>query len=119
MSESRITVIGLKTCDTCRKALKTLRERDPGVEFRDIREQPLTETEISGFLATFGDALVNRRSTTWRGLGESERALPPNRLLAEHPTLMKRPVLVTPDGDYLGWSGDIAAKLASIPVVSP
>ena len=44
---------GLKTCDTCRKALAAL----PGATFRDVRAQPLTGAEIAALLARFGPAL--------------------------------------------------------------
>ena len=99
-----ITLYGLKTCDTCRKALKALEEAaDGGVSFRDIRADPLSEAERSRFLAAFGEKLVNTRSTTWRGLSEDERAKAPDALLKAHPALMKRPVIEGPGGLTLGW----------------
>ena len=98
---------GLKTCDTCRKALKAL----PGAAFRDIREDPLTEAEIAVLLAEFGEALVNRASTTWRGLSEAERARPAAELLALHPALMKRPVIRADGAWHLGWGPAVRAAL--------
>ena len=53
--------------------------------------------------SAFGAALLNTRSTTWRGLSEDERATPPLALLAAHPALMKRPLIVDGDQMYLGW----------------
>lgn len=100
-------IYGLKTCDTCRKALKTLENAGHDVSFIDVRATPLTPKELARFLGAFGDALVNTRSTTWRGLSETERANPPQTLLESHPTLMKRPVIEAgiDGGDlYLGWS---------------
>lgn len=100
-------VYGIKTCDTCRKAVGAL-----GAELRDIRAEPLTAAEIDRFLAAFGDALLNTRSTTWRGLDEAARAQAPEALLAAHPTLMKRPVIETPGGTlHLGWGADVKARL--------
>lgn len=96
---------GLKTCDTCRKAAKALNDQQP--TFRDVRAEPLTPTEISEFLAKFGDALVNKSSTTWRGLSEQDRGQSPERLLAEHPALMKRPVITDGDKTTLGWSAAV------------
>ncbi|MEO1000977.1 MAG: ArsC/Spx/MgsR family protein [Pseudomonadota bacterium] len=92
-------VHGLKTCDACRKAVKALGE---GARLRDVRSEPLSEAEIARFLAAFGEALVNRRSTTWRGLSEAERARDPAALLAAHPSLMKRPVVERDDTLTLG-----------------
>lgn len=102
-----MTVIyGIKTCDTCRKAAKSL-----GVELTDIRENPLTPAQLERFYTVFGEALLNTRSTTWRGLDEVERARPPLVLLAEHPTLMKRPVIERDDALYLGWGKEVQAAL--------
>lgn len=94
---------GLKTCDTCRKAAKALEAAGHAVTFRDVRAEPLSGTEIATFLAAFGDRLVNRSSTTWRGLDEAERARPAADLLAAHPALMKRPVLAEGEKITLGW----------------
>lgn len=101
-------ILGLKTCDTCRKARKAL----PDAAFRDVREAPLSADEIAEALVAFGDKLVNRASTTWRGLSEEERAQSPEKLLAEHPTLMKRP-LIRADGGavHLGWTPAVRTAL--------
>ncbi|MEM7469830.1 MAG: ArsC/Spx/MgsR family protein [Pseudomonadota bacterium] len=93
---------GIKTCDTCRKALKSLEAAGHDVEFVDVRAEPLSDTDLNRFAEKFGDTLMNTRSTTWRGLDESQRAQPMTRLLAAHPTLMKRPVIEA-DQLYLGW----------------
>lgn len=103
---------GLKTCDTCRKALKTLEGAGHSVRLVDVRAEPLGPDQLAEFLGTFGDALVNTRSTTWRGLTEAERKGAPVDLLVAHPALMKRPVIRTDDGTlYLGWGKDVQATL--------
>ncbi|MFC3615684.1 ArsC/Spx/MgsR family protein [Lutimaribacter marinistellae] len=100
-------LFGLKTCDTCRKALKSL----PDAEFVDVRADGVPSDVMDRALARFDAALVNTRSTTWRGLSEAERGRPSAELLAEHPTLMKRP-LIEADGElYLGWDAKTRAAL--------
>ena len=94
-------IYGLKTCDTCRAAVKALAAQ--GAVLVDIRATPLDDATRARFLAAFGEALVNRRSTTWKGLSEAERAPPPAALLADHPALMKRPVIEAGGTLYLGW----------------
>ncbi|RWR14340.1 arsenate reductase family protein [Paenirhodobacter populi] len=101
---------GIPTCDTCRKAKKALEAAGQAVTFRDVRAEPLTPDEIGTFLAAFGDRLVNRASTTWRGLSETERAETPEALLAAHPALMKRPVLRSGDRLTLGWDAKTQAE---------
>lgn len=99
-------IYGLKTCDTCRKAQKAL----PQATFVDVRADGLPDTVRDAALAQFGDRLLNTRSTTWRALSEAERAKSPEALLAEHPALMKRPLVVAGDRMVLGW--DKAAQAA-------
>lgn len=97
-------VYGISTCDTVRKARKALEAAGRDVEFRDVRAEPLTGAEVAEFEAAFGDKIVNRASTTWRNLPESEREKPVADLLGEHPTLMKRPVIREGDNITLGWA---------------
>lgn len=103
-------LLGLPSCDTCRKAKKALEEKGLDVTFRDVREDPLSAAELAKYLQSFGDALLNTRSTTWRGLSEDDRKAPPLDLLQAHPALMKRPVIDGPDGVTLGWSKDVQAR---------
>lgn len=98
---------GLKTCDTCRKALKSLED----AEFRDVRQDGVPEAHLKLAFERFGMSLLNTRSTTWRGLDAAERAGDPLELLAAHPTLMKRPLIVEGDEMHLGWGRDVQAAL--------
>ena len=100
---------GLKACDTSRNAAKALEQAGLEVQFRDVRADPLSPAELRRFGEAFGDALVNRRSTTWRELPESERGRNYMELLADHPTLMKRPVI---RGAQLTLGWDKAAQAA-------
>ena len=106
-----VNLIGLATCDTCRKARAALEATGVEVRFRDVRADPPRRDEITGWLEQFGEALVNRRSTTWRGLDEAARARDPVDLLLAHPTLMKRPVLIRGDRRHLGWDKAALAAL--------
>ncbi|WP_114967172.1 arsenate reductase family protein [Alkalilacustris brevis] len=104
-------LLGIPTCDTCRKARKALEDAGHEVQFRDIRKAPLSDAERTALLAVFGDALINRKSATWRALDDTARALPPAALLAEHATLMKRPVIRQGDRLHLGWGPETRAAL--------
>ncbi|MBR9841977.1 MAG: arsenate reductase [Rhodobacteraceae bacterium] len=98
---------GLKTCDTCRKALKVLEN----AQFVDVRAEGVPEDVLKKAYEEFGGALVNTRSTTWRGLSEEERGQEPISLLQAHPTLMKRPLVEVDGALYLGWGKDVQAAL--------
>ncbi len=108
--------IGLKSCDTCKTALKALLAagHDPAVT--DVRADGVAEADLRDWIAAKGvDAMINRRSTTWRGLDEATRAAAKTpagavAVLRAHPTLMKRPVIVTAEAVFVGW--DKAAQAA-------
>jgi arsenate reductase-like glutaredoxin family protein len=102
---------GIPTCDTCRKAMKEIAAAGRPVTFRDVRAEPLGPAEIDRVLAAFGEGLVNRASTTWRGLDEAARAAGPAALLAAHPTLMKRPVIDADGALMLGWTDAVRARV--------
>ncbi|MEP2534020.1 ArsC/Spx/MgsR family protein [Shimia sp.] len=100
-------LFGIKTCDTCRKALKELNN----VEFVDVRSDGISYDLLTRAHAEFGAALVNTRSTTWRGLSDEDRAKDPLVLLQEHPTLMKRPLIEKGGALFLGWNEQVKAAL--------
>ncbi|KIC12946.1 arsenate reductase [Leisingera sp. ANG-M1] len=100
-------IYGLKNCDTCRKALKSME----GSLMVDIRTDGMPEGLLEQAYAQFGSKLLNTRSTTWRGLSEEERGGEPLALLRAHPALMKRP-LIERDGElFLGWDQNTRAAL--------
>jgi arsenate reductase len=100
---------GLKNCDSCRNAIRQIRASGQEITLIDVRADGVSAIDLERFFAEFGDALVNTRSTTWRGLTDTERAQPALELLAAHPTLMKRPVIDTGTTLALGWTKDVQA----------
>lgn len=98
---------GLKACDTCRKALKSIKEKDLPVTVIDVRADGIAPADQAQIVAQFGDAALNRASTTWRGLSDAEKAQDAATLLAAHPTLMKRPVIQNGDVWTIGWKPDV------------
>ncbi len=98
------TLYGLNNCDTCRKARNWLTRfgiEHAFVDYRDARPAPETLVEWKDRLGGW-DAMVNKSSPTWRNL-PPERKTPRSDaewklLIREHPTLVRRPVVVTGDG---------------------
>lgn len=107
-----LTVLSLAACDTCRRARAWLTERGIDHTVRDVRADGLDRETVAHVVAALGPArAVNRRSTTWRGLPESEREpLDEDRavdLIMAHPTLLRRPVFLV-DPPVAGF--DAAAR---------
>ncbi len=104
-------VYGISTCDSTKKALKTLERAGVAATFRDIRAAPLSEAEIDQIVTEFGDRVVNKQSTTYRGFSDFLRESEPEAQIAAQPTVMKRPVIQTENGWYLGWDDAVEAAL--------
>jgi len=102
-------VYGISTCDTCKKALKALQAAGHEPRLHDVRASPLTEAEIEEFVREFGDAIINKQSTTWRGATDWLRASDADAQLKAQPTLMKRPVIRSDKALTLGWDEAVQA----------
>lgn len=103
-----IIVYGLKTCDTCRKALKWLMEEGIAHRFHDLRADGVPEEALSRWLAQLGwSGLVNQRSTTWRGLpagtAEGLDDAGAAALIRQYPALVKRPLFDTGSAVAVGF----------------
>lgn len=111
-----MTLYGLKNCDTCKKALKALQVAGHDVTFVDIRAEADLATKIPVWLSSVGnEALINKRSTTWRGLTAAEQEGASGKqaaaLLIANPTLVKRPVIEISDRLHVGWARDVRGAL--------
>ncbi|MBK5912290.1 hypothetical protein CCR85_12395 [Rhodothalassium salexigens] len=119
-----IVVYGLKTCDSCTKARRWLDDAGLDHRFVDLRATPPAPERLARWAEALGaGALVNRRSTTWRGLAADDRDQADSdagalALVAHHPSLIKRPVIeVEASGETLvlqGWTEATRAALAKI-----
>lgn len=103
---------GIPTCDTCKRALKDLERAGHAVSFRDVRAAPLDVAEIARLVAEFGDRLVNRQSTTFRGFSDYLKAADAEAQIAANPAVMKRPVIERDGQFWLGWDEATARALA-------
>ena len=103
-------IYGLKNCDKCRAARKVLLNS----VFVDLRETPFARREISTLVKNYGEDIVNKKSTTWRSLTETDRQLTTTDLLEAYPTLFKRPIIEDGEGHYtFGWTKDIMEQYQS------
>lgn len=92
-----ITLHGIPNCDTVKRARAWLDASGVGYRFRDFKKEPPSAAELGRWAESVGwEALLNRRGTTFRGLGEADKqgidqakAL---RLMKAQPSLIKRPV---------------------------
>jgi Spx/MgsR family transcriptional regulator len=113
-----ITVVGIKSCDTCRKALAWLRAEGLAHQFHDLRADGLKVARAAGWIEACGwEAVLNQRSTTWRSLSDAEKSdLDGTKALAliiKHPTLAKRPIFEQNGRTYVGFTDAVKASLTA------
>lgn len=96
----QITIYGIHNCDKIRAARKWLDANAGDYSFHDFRKDGISPAVVAGLLQqTTAEALVNRRSSSWKALSAAERAdvdAGDSALIAvlcAYPTLIKRPVL--------------------------
>ena len=113
-----VTVYGLPTCDTCKKARNWLTRFEVAHTFVDYRENPIPAATLKDYANAVGgwEKLVNRSSMTWRNLPEARKTPRSDPewtlLIKEHPALVRRPLVVTADGDVsVGFTNSAFEKL--------
>lgn len=98
----------LKTCDTCRKIIKSLPNTD-GFELREIKSDPITPAELDEMhrLAGSYEALFSRKATLYKERGLKDMVLTEadyKNYILEHYTFLSRPVIVDGDTIFAGNS---------------
>ena len=100
---SELTVYEKPTCSTCRKLSELLSERGIEPERVDYHVLGLSEEEVREIVAKSGlrpSELLRRREPVFAELGLDSREPSDDELvglMAEHPQLMQRPVVVRGD----------------------
>lgn len=111
-----ITVYGIKTCSTVKKALNWLAQNGIEAKLHDFRIDGVNADFLQQAIDKFGwQALVNKRSTTWRTLAQDvkdslnqENVL---QVLLDNPTLIKRPIILHPPIALLGFDEKAYAEI--------
>lgn len=118
-----IKIFGIKNCDTMKKAMAWLAENGVAYHFVDYKNAGIAEACLPDWSARVGwEPLLNKRGQTWRKLSEVERAGVESptpavnaenalKLMAQYPSLIKRPVLDTGDHLLVGFSAQSYAAV--------
>lgn len=114
-----IKFVGLKNCDTCRKAKKWLEAEGIEYSYHDVRVDGLNVSDVAQWAEAVGwEQLLNRRGTTWRTLSEEDKtdvdAAKAVDLIVANPALMKRPLFLTDQGVILGFKKEQQDQLSAL-----
>lgn len=103
------TIFGIKNCDTVKKAIKWLNENELNPQLHDYRVDGVELQWLAEMAEKFGwETLVNKKSTTWRGLDDAIKKNLDKTLalqvLQENPTLIKRPIVIKDEVALIGFN---------------
>ncbi len=115
--KKELTVYQKPTCSKCRETIRLLKER--GVEFEAINyyETPITEAHLRGLLKKLGLTardILRKDEPVAKQLGIAEKNFSDEELIAlmaKHPDLLQRPIVVRGEQAVLGRPPENVEKL--------
>lgn len=114
-----IRLYGIRNCDSMKKARAWLDAQGVAYQFHDYKTQGLDEALLREWISALGwETLINRRGQTWRKLDPAVRdgmdEAQAIRVMLDHPSIIRRPLLDTGEQCHLGFSEtDYAAIFGS------
>ncbi|MCV3205017.1 ArsC family reductase [Mesorhizobium sp. YC-39] len=107
-----ITLYGITTCDTVKKARVWLEGHGAAYRFHDYRVEGLEADRLNGWVGKIGwEKLLNKASTTFRELPDKDKQSIDEKkakaLMLAKPTMIKRPVLEIGDHILVGFKADV------------
>ena len=102
---------GIPNCDTVKKARKWLDANGIDFTFHDYKKEGADADKLTAWVEDKGwEVLLNKRGTTFRKLGDSDKAnidaAKAVTLMTENPSMIKRPVVEHADGLLVGFKED-------------
>ena len=95
-----ITIYGIKSCSTMKKAFTKLDDLGVSYEFHDYKKQGIDKDSVQRWVDKLGiDKVLNKRGTTWRKLDDSQKQAADASLdnaidlLVENTSMIKRPIV--------------------------
>lgn len=98
----------LKTCDTCKRIIKSLPDTD-GMIFQDIKENPITANQLEEMyaLSKSYEKLFSKRAKLYKERNLKDESLSENdykNFILEHYTFLNRPVFIINGKIFIGNS---------------
>ena len=95
-----LTIYGIKSCSTMKKAFTKLDELGVSYDFHDYKKQGIDKESVQRWIASLGiDKVLNKRGTTWRKLTDEQKQAADSDvnsaidLLVENTSMIKRPIV--------------------------
>ena len=95
-----ITIYGIKSCSTMKKAFTKLDELGVNYNFHDYKKQGIDKESVQRWVNELGiNKVLNKRGTTWRKLTDEQKQAAEDNvnnaidLLIENTSMIKRPIV--------------------------
>ncbi len=110
-----IKIFGIKNCDTMKKAFDWLTTNGVDYELTDYKKAGVAEAHLADWNQRAGwEKLLNKRGLMWKKLTDEERTdvdeAKALRLMAQYPSIIKRPVLDTGSQLLVGFTPENYAE---------
>jgi arsenate reductase len=119
-----VTMYGVKTCDTIRKARAWLQAHGVDYRFHDYKTEGVDAGRLRQWCDEHGwETVLNRSGTTFRKLSEADRAgIDEHKavaLMQAQPSLIKRPVLDLGPRRIVGFRPEVYATALGAAAQTP
>jgi arsenate reductase len=109
-----ITIYGIKSCDTMKKARDWLAAHHVDAAFHDYKASGIDEAHLKAWSGKVGwEVLLNRSGTTFKNLPDDKKQgldeAKAIALMIEQPSMIKRPVLDLGDRILVGFKPEAYA----------
>ncbi|MES9830696.1 MAG: ArsC family reductase [Candidatus Thiodiazotropha sp. L084R] len=113
-----VRIYGIPNCDTIKKARQWLSDNEIDYEFHDYKKAGIDETMLKPWIKSLGwEALLNKRSTSWRQLDEQIKSNLSEKtaieVMLQTPSIIKRPLLDDGENLYLGFKAEQYSQIFS------
>lgn len=111
-----VTIYGIKTCDTMKKARTWLDAKGVAYRFHDYKAEGIDDASLKRFVDALGwETVLNRAGTTFRALPDADKqdldARKAIALMRAQPSMIKRPILDRGGALTAGFKPDIYETL--------
>ena len=105
----------LKTCDTCKKIIKSLPNTNNFI-LQDIKEEPINVKQLEEIHQLTGnyEVLFSKRATLYKEMGLKDENLNEadfKRYILEHYTFLSRPVIIADGKIFVGNSPKVVQQV--------
>lgn len=112
----KMIIYGIPNCDITKKALTWLKDRKIDFVFHDYKKEGISRSKLEDWSKQVGwEILLNKKSTTWRGLTSTEQVAVTNgeaaiKIMMDNNSIIKRPVIESEKKLLVGFNEDNYSK---------